>query len=297
MSETTGTTETTGAATAPVDRVSTRVVEVDGVALAVHEAGDPGGPAVLWLHGSGPGASGLSNWQHVLPALPGFRHIAPDIPGFGDSAYTDPMPRGIPESATVRIRLLIGLLDALGVERAHVVGNSMGGMIALAMLLDHPARFERVVLMASGGAPVRPTEDLIAMITFYERGGTDDVMVDLIERFVHDTASLGGTVRAIAVDRVAAASRPQVRAAHEATFDPTHRPRVFSDEELAGITHEVLAIHGREDRMIPLQASLHLATHLPNAQLHVLPHTGHWVQIERQARFVAQVRAFLTEAG
>ena len=98
------------------------------------------------------------------------------------------------------------------------------------------------------------------------------------------------------MDRAAFAARPDIRRSHERTFSPEGPVLGFSPEQLAGIAHEILLVHGREDRVIPLAASHYLAQHLPNAQLHVLPHAGHWVQIEQAERFRALAELFLGEA-
>nr|NLI51530.1 alpha/beta fold hydrolase [Propionibacterium sp.] len=275
--------------------IDTFDVPVDGLTVRVHTAGDRGDPPILWLHGSGPGVSALSNWRALMSTMPGYFHLAPDVPGFGASTYPDPAPRGIEASAAFRAGALLALLRELGVERTHVVGNSMGGMITVRLLQAAPATFDRVILMGSGGAPLPPTDDLISMITFYD-DPTPARMTDLIGRFVHDTALFGDTVEEIAADRVAVATRPEVRRAHLATFAPDAPPPVFTPDELAAITHEVLVVHGREDRMIPVAASHYLSAHLPNAQLHVLPHAGHWVQIEQVDRFRAQAATFFTES-
>jgi len=275
--------------------IETRDEAVDGLTVRVHTVGDRNDQPVLWLHGSGPGAGGLSNWRALITSLPGYFHIAPDIIGFASSTYPDPAPRGIPASVDLRADSVLALLRQLGVDRTHVVGNSMGGMITLRLLQKSPQTFQRVILMGSGGAPLPPTEDLISMITFYD-DPTPARMKDLIGRFVHDPAMFGDAVDQIAEDRVVAATRPEVRRAHLATFAPDAPPLVFSPEELAAITHEVLVVHGREDRMIPVAASHYLSGHLPNAQLHVLPHAGHWVQIEQVDRFRTQAATFFTES-
>lgn len=262
--------------------------------IRVHECGDETGPAILWLHGSGPGVSALSNWRELISTMPGFRHIAPDVIGFGESDYPDPAPLGIPASVQLRADAMLSLLDELGVEQTHVVGNSMGGMITLRMLLDAPARFDRVILMGTGGAPVAPTDDLISMITFYD-DPSPERMGDLISRFVYDTALFGDQVEQIAHDRHASATRPQIERSHRSTFAPGQPPLIYDDAQLASIEHEVLVVHGREDRMIPVAAGYHFGERLPNAQLHVFPHAGHWVQIEAVARFRSLATGFLTE--
>lgn len=92
----------------------------------LHRAGE--GEAVLFIHGSGPGATGLSNWQLALPELGrDFLCLAPDLVGYGESTHPEPPPRGARAWMRLWVDQLLGLLDALGLERAHLVGNSLGG--------------------------------------------------------------------------------------------------------------------------------------------------------------------------
>ena len=104
----------------------------------VHDQG--AGPPVVLIHGSGPGVSAWANWRPVLPALATrFRVIAPDMVGFG---YTD-RPAGIRYDMAAWVAQALDLMDALGVERAHVVGNSFGGALALALAIRKPQRVKR----------------------------------------------------------------------------------------------------------------------------------------------------------
>lgn len=266
-----------------VPRISGQDVGAGGHRLRVYTCGDAGHPAVVFVHGSGPGVSAPSNWEHLLPvfAAAGYFAIAPDVLGFGDSEHPDPAPSGgMVEYTDLRARSLVALLDALGIGKAHFVGNSMGGMITLRIAQIAPDRLAKMILMGSGGAPIRPTDDLMRLITFYD-DPSPEAMADLLVRFVDNTGLFAGKLDEIAADRAAKANRPDVRRSHLATFDPRHGPVKYTEEDLASITHEALVLHGREDRMLPLQAGYYLAEHLPNAQLHVLPHAGHWIQIEQ----------------
>ena len=264
--------------------------------LRVHTSGDASAPAIVWLHGSGPGVSALSNWEHLMPRFANdYFNIAPDILGFAQSDHPDPAPVGMPAYTAVRAASLVSLLDEFGLERAHFVGNSMGGMITLTVAQAAPDRVHRMVLMGSGGAPMPPTPDLMKLITFYD-DPTTQAMAELLSAFVVNTEYFAGELEAIAADRLAKAMVSEVRRSHLATFHREAGPVRFSPEELAAIPHEALVLHGREDRLIPVAAGYYLAEHLPNAQLHVLPHTGHWIQIEQAERFSALARLFLDEA-
>ncbi|MBD0711827.1 hypothetical protein BU197_26810 [Streptomyces sp. CBMA291] len=277
--------------------VRSRDVDAGVHRLRVYTCGDPGNPAVVFVHGSGPGVSAPSNWEHLMPvfASAGYFALAPDVLGFGDSAHPDPAPPGGMVAYTdLRARSLIALLDALDVRTAHFVGNSMGGMITLRIAQIAPERLSKIILMGSGGAPLAPTADLMRLITFYD-DPSPEAMADLLVRFVDDPGLFAGRLDEIAEDRATKANRPDVRRSHLATFDPEHGPVKYTEEELARIPHEALVLHGREDRMLPVRAGYYLAEHLPNAQLHVLPHAGHWIQIEQAERFAEQALLFLGE--
>lgn len=111
--------------------------------------------------------------------------------------------------------------------------------------------------------------------------------------------SMGGMitlrVAQIAPDRIDKMVLTGSGGAPLAPGDPAQPPVKYTEEDLAAITHEALVVHGREDRMLPLRAGYHLAEHLPNAQLHVLPHAGHWIQIEQAERFTALAVLFFGE--
>lgn len=265
--------------------------------LRVYTCGDASNQAVLFLHGSGPGVSAPSNWAHLMPDFAdAYFCVAPDLLGFGDSEHPDPAPAGgMPEYTDLRARSVLVLLDALGIDKAHFVGNSMGGMITLRVAQIAPERIDKLILMGSGGAPIPPTDDLIKLVTFYD-DPSPEAMADLLVRFVDDPGLFAGRLDEIARTRTALATRPDVRRSHLATFNPQVAPVKYTEEELAAITHEALVLHGREDRMIPVRAGYYLAENLPNAQLHVLPHAGHWIQIEQAARFTGQAKLFLADA-
>jgi 2-hydroxymuconate-semialdehyde hydrolase len=127
-----------------------RSITVDGVTTNYHDVGE--GPPVLLIHGSGPGVSAFANWRLTLRDLsPSFRLLAPDMLGFG---YTDRAVDGVYTSERW-LDQLIGFLDAMDVDQVHVIGNSFGGAMALALAIGHPERIDRMVLMGSVGRPVR----------------------------------------------------------------------------------------------------------------------------------------------
>jgi len=231
----------------------------------------------------------MSNWEGALTRLSGeFDCIACDILGFGASSHPDPPPHGMAAFGALRVETLFGFLDALGLEQVDIVGNSMGGLFALAMAIERPDRIGRLTLLGSGGVPLEPTPGLVRLARFYD-DPTAASMAALMRQFVHNSAAFGD-VDALARDRLSLALRSEVRRSHLATFaGGTH---TLPEQQLRALPHEVLLIHGREDRIIPVSVSLRLLDLLPHSQLHVFGECGHWSQLERPAEFDALIRSF-----
>lgn len=278
--------------------ITTRDVTVtapDGNAYTFHlsVSGSAGSPPVLWLHGSGPGVTALTNWDAILEDLAGdFYNLAPDIIGFGDSTHPDPPPVGLKAFTDLRVETLIALLDHLGIDQVDLVGNSMGGIISLCLTLAHPVRVRRLVLMGTGGAPIPPTPELLSLILFYE-DPTVDAMADLMAKFVYDPAVFGDELGHIAAERMPRATRAEVERSHRATFSGGD-PLPISAETMASIVQPTLIVHGDTDRLMPLACGEWYADALPDSRLEVVEKAGHWLQIEHPDRFVGLVREFLT---
>jgi 2-hydroxymuconate-semialdehyde hydrolase len=291
----TAATTTTATTTPAPAEIRTRRVAVGDYEFELAESGDPRNPALVLLHGSGPGATGLSNWERVLADL-GHEYycVAPDVIGFGDSTHPNPPPQGIGPFSELRVQTLIGLLGELGIEHATFVGNSMGGMWSLGIVQVAPELVDRIVLMGSGGAPIPPGPELHRLVNFYD-DPTTEAMTAMMAAFVYDPESFGDRLTEISNTRTPRAVRPEVRRSHLATFDLTN-PIGFSDEFLACIEQDVLIIHGREDHMVTFEAGLYFFQHIPNARLYGIGKTGHWTQIEQHEKFVGALRAFMTGA-
>lgn len=262
-------------------------VTVDQVATNYHDAG--GGPPVLLIHGSGPGVSAWANWRGVLPALAatGRRAIAPDIVGFG---YTE-RPPGFSFDRESWVGHLVGFLDALGLDRVSIIGNSFGGALALWLATRHPQRVDRLVLMGSAGTPFPLTSGLDA-VWGYEPSERN--MRRLLEIFSFDRSYLGPDLARL---RYQASIRPGAHESYAAMF-PAPRQRAvdalaLDDATLRTVPHETLIVHGREDNVIPLEASLRLHELIPRSRLHVFGRCGHWTQIERREEFLHLLGGFL----
>jgi pimeloyl-ACP methyl ester carboxylesterase len=261
-------------------------LDVAGVATNVLDRGT--GSPVLLLHGSGPGVSAFANWRFTIPALAVDRRVvAFDQLGFG---HTQRPADGRYSPARWTDHVL-EVLDALELRTVDLIGNSFGGAIALRFAALHPDRVRRLVLMGSVGVSFPITRGLDE-VWGYEPG--PGAMRAIMSHFAYDQSLLSDELAEI---RERAAARPGVQEAYAAMF-PAPRQRwvdalATPTELIQQIPHEVLLIHGRDDRMIPLDTSVLLLGLIDRAQLHVFGRCGHWVQIEQAARFNALVRQFL----
>lgn len=249
----------------------------DGNVVHYHEAGD--GPPVLFLHGSGPGASGWSNFNGNYPeiAARGFRTLVPDALGFGWSSK--------PTDATYAVTWLNDavrrFLDSLGVDRCAIVGNSMGGAMAIRFALDFPERVSQLVLMAPGGLESRETYMQMAGIqgmmrtVFSRQGYTPENIRALFSLQLYDPSLI---TEALVEERLEIA-RLQPRR----VFETLNVPDMSGEVE--GLQMPVFALWGREDQFCPVSGAATLARACPDARVLTLTRCGHWVMVERRALF------------
>ena len=231
-----------------------------------------------------------ANWRGVIPDLAKhFTCYAPDTLGFG---YTD-FPADIQGFSMQRwVAHLIGFMDALGIEKAHFIGNSYGGALALALAIHHPERVGAMVLMGAAGLPFPISQGLEAVWGYQP---SVEAMRELMCIFAHDPALVK---EEIVRSRYEASIRPGAQEAYGSLF-PAPRQRwldaLASDEaDLRALIHPTLLIHGREDVIVPAMQSIRFNQLIPNSELHVFGGCGHWTQIEKRERFIAMVTDFLT---
>lgn len=266
-----------------------RTITAAGIETNVHVLGDPATqPTVLLIHGSGPGVTAYSNWRLTMPELAQqYCVVAPDIVGFGyterpaDFAYE--MPRWTAH--------LVGVMDALAIDRAHVIGNSFGGSLAMSLAIHHGERLNRLVLMGSVGVPMRISEGLDRVWGYQP---SVQAMRDMLDLFAYDRSLVGDDLAQI---RYEASVRPGVQESFAAMF-PAPRQRSLDAmshriSDIASISHPTLVVHGRDDRVIPLASSYALLDLIPRSELHVFGQCGHWTQIEHGPAFNRLVRDFL----
>jgi len=250
------------------------------------------GKAVVLIHGGGPGAYGYSNFRrNVGPLSNNNKVIVIDLPGFGQSDS-----RSMPDSifATMAEGLL-EILDHAGVDKASLVGNSLGGGTALRFTLDNPERVDKLILMGTGGSlPITstfPTEGLLRMLNFYDGEGPSlEKLRRVVDLLVFDPSAITDE---LLEERLRTATLPQTLA------NPPLKGRVHNPlddlwrEPLYTLKHKTLLVWGREDRVVPLDAALILLKTIPNADLHIFSKCGHWAQWEKADEFNELVDSFL----
>ena len=266
-----------------------RSISAAGVVTNVHDQGE--GQPVLLIHGSGPGVSAWANWRLTIPALAAQRRvIAPDMVGFGFSER----PAGIRYGLDTWVAQAIGLLDALKIEQADLIGNSFGGALALALAIRHPTRVRRLVLMGAAGVSFPITPGLDAVWGYQP---SIQNMRQLLDIFSFDHTLMSDELAEL---RYRASIQPGFQEAFSAMFPAPRQNGVEAlasrEEDIRALQHETLVIHGREDQVLPLSNSLTLAQWISRSQLHVFGRCGHWTQIEHAARFARLVSDFLAEA-
>jgi pimeloyl-ACP methyl ester carboxylesterase len=263
-----------------------RTIDAGGIETSYLEAGS--GEPIIMLHGSGPGVSALANWQHNLPTLSQrFRVLAPDIVGFGATER--------PDDITYSLRTwtdhVWAFLDAHDIDKTAIVGNSLGGRVALQMATDRPDRISRMVLMGTPGVGMTLSEGLVALRGYQP---SHDAMRDLLRNyFAVDPTMI--TDELVSIRYEASIADGAYEAYRAMFFDPRHSGSELgiTESEARAITTPTLLVHGREDKVVPMQVSVTMLGLLPNADLHVFSACGHWTQIERADEFSALVTDYL----
>lgn len=256
--------------------------------ICINEAGPVDGPAVVFIHGSGPGASGASNFRQNVAAFAdaGYRVLLPDLIGYGASSQ----PAGIDYTLQLFADSLHEALVAHGVETAVLVGNSLGGGVAMQIALDHPGYATRLILMSPGC--IEELADYFAMPGIASMvgsfGGVDFDETEqrrLITNLVYDPVHV---TDALVAERFAIA-RAQPKDVLARMRTPNLRPR------LTELTMPILVLWGAQDRFMPQSGYGYFLESCPDTRVILFNQVGHWVQVERAAEFDAYALGFLRE--
>lgn len=267
--------------------------QVLGITLNYYEAGT-GAPLVM-LHGGGPGASSWSNFAAALSRFAeSFRTILVDQPGFGGSDK----PAVVGNYYRHAADHVIGLLDELGIEKAHLLGNSLGGGTAMRLALSHPDRVDRLVLMGPGGLSLNlfhadPTEGVQRLMDFGANPTREALRAFISTMVVNQKLVTDELVEERFADATAPGAREAMASMGMSFWNPEFAEDGMLWREAHRLRHPTLLTWGREDRVNPLDGAMVALKLIPKAELHVFPRCGHWAQIEAADAFCEVATAFL----
>jgi pimeloyl-ACP methyl ester carboxylesterase len=281
-----------------VTTMTENTVTVGGKQIFYAETGS--GPAAVLLHGGGPGASGVSNYSRNIDALAkNFRVIVPDLPGYGRST------KGVDGADPFGFLAdgIRGLMNRIGVDTAHLIGNSYGGACALRLALDTPDRVEKMVLMGPGGVGTTralPTAGLLSLLAYYGGDGPsrDKLETFIREYLVYDGASVPAEVidtrYESSIDPDVIANPPLRRPSGLTALRTLWRMDFTRDPRLAHLQTPTLVVWGSADKVNRPSGGHTLADTMPHCDLLLAANAGHWVQWERADFFNDVTHAFLS---
>lgn len=273
---------------------TSRFIDTAQGRLHYHVAGAENAAPLLLLHGSGPGVFGWANFRGNLPVFAEhYRTYILDMPGYGESAAVDGYPIDVAVNATLQF------LDALGIDKVAIVGNSMGGMVATRFAVAHPERVTRLATIGGVGVNLFssfPNEGINLLVEFTEEP-TRERLVAWLRSMVYDQSLVTDELvedrwkRATQPDTLAVSRRmysraaiAQIAAAHKNSQPWTH---------LQQLQCPTLITWGRDDRVSPVDWAILPMRLIPKCELHIFYDCGHWAMIERKKEFESVVLAFL----
>jgi pimeloyl-ACP methyl ester carboxylesterase len=272
-------------------------IEVEGLRIHCLMAGQTDAP-VLLLHGGGYDSASLSYGPSIGPISRFHRVFAPDWPGYGDSDKPDL------NYTTGYYETFLGhLMDALGLEKASLVGISMGGAISLGFSLRLPQRVEKLVLVDSHGlgkeVPGRVMSyamvrlPLLNKLVWVAMGRSRTMVKWSLRTVFHDTEALTGS---LVEEDIQAAKKTEAGKAWRSWQRSEIGLGGFRTnfvDELHTLAVPTLILHGAEDRYVPLSWARRAHTLIEDSELSVLPQCGHWLTREKPAEFDRAVLGFL----
>lgn len=269
----------------------------NGEGWSVHFTRKGQGPDLILLHGGGPGATGSSNYSRNIDALSSdFRTWVIDFPGWGRSSKNlqifgsrSPFVNGA--------RALKAFMEAVGISKAHLIGNSFGGAVAYCLAMDHPQAVDRIVTMGPGGAYVEgkgPTQGILQLLTYYGgEGPTREKLEAFLHNLVHDTSVLTPELieqRFIASNQAEICANPPLTLPEGGA--PPRAAYLSEDPRLAQLPHKCLLIWGQQDKVNPPEGVQSFAA-VPDQDVVLFSQCGHWAQWEQADKFNSLVQWFL----
>ncbi|MDT7697046.1 MAG: hypothetical protein QOI75_6413 [Pseudonocardiales bacterium] len=258
-----------------------------------HYIEDGTGDPVILLHGGGAGADSVSNWRDCLPLFAKRRRaIAVDMVGFGRS--DKPGPDGFTYSQQSRNSQIVAFIEALGLERVSIVGNSMGGATALGVAMTRPDLVANLVLMGSAGVPHDgPPNPALAPLMNYDF--TPEGMRRIIEVLANpDYRASDDQVRY----RYELSAQPDTRAAYGAIMGWVRENGFgYTHDDIRRVTTRTLVVNGKQDMVVPISDAYTFLELLENSTGYLIPNCRHWAMIEYPEIFSSVTLDFLDSYG
>jgi len=255
----------------------------------IHYLDEGAGEAVMFLHGSGPGASGHSNFKGNYPALvkEGYRCLIPDHIGYGFSDKPDDRDHPL----EFFVDCMIQTLDDAGIERCTLVGNSLGGAVALGMALEYPERVDKLILMAPGGlSELHEYQQMPGMQKVFAVFGSGEPVTPAVMKDLFATGLMHDPVHA--TDDLVA-ERMQIMQIMNGHVMATMQIPVLT-ERLGELQCPVLGFWGLNEKMMPENGIMAMANNIHQLRLVLVSECGHWVMVEHEAMFNRYCLDFLS---
>lgn len=270
-----------------------KIVQTSEWKVEINDAGS--GYPIFLLHGSGPGATGWTNYApNVGPLAQKYRVIALTFPGWG---LSDPVEPGREPQRKTNARAVKLVMDELGIEKAAIVGNSMGGAALQQFVVDFPERLSHFVTMGATApgtgifVPGGLTEGIRILNETY-REPTMENFRRLVRIMVYDDSFVTDELCELR-SQAALSNKTHL----ENFLNPKRIGAPGGDETIAALAAAkvpALIVHGRDDRTVPMENSMRLNAIMQNARALIFNHCGHWAQIEHAAEFNRIVDGFIS---
>lgn len=246
----------------------------------IHYLDEGEGEVVVFLHGSGPGASGYSNFKGNYPFLveAGYRCIVPDLIGYG---FSD-KPDDVDHPLSFFVECIKQTLDVAGVDSCTLIGNSLGGAIALGLALEYPQLVDKLILMAPGGlSELAEYQKMPGMQKVFQVFGSGEAVTPAVMKDLFATGLMYDPSHA--TDELVA-ERMQIMQIMNGYVMATMQVPVLVDR-LSELDCPTLGFWGVDEKMMPEDGIMAMAKNIRQLRLILVTQCGHWVMVEHEGMF------------